>query len=185
MCVDIEIAGCDEPPFGLRLGADHEILPDGEWIRWARRVVGRPHLFLYRHRHHKTFVLCEWVDRANGTCVELNAVAAHPGEYPGQMPREWLIQRCRPAAVQLQELREQTLKKRLEQRQETLEEEGAKKEVAERFRRKGKHDIAAMLMSANTPYSSGKRKGSRVKEIAAEMKKAARNPVHVSMKGPE
>ena len=84
---------------GLVLGEDHEILPDSEWILWARRFSGIDDLFVYHHKTEGTFVLSKWIYHPErdgvGIVMELEAFHAPPNWYPPT--QEWLRDRLRPA----------------------------------------------------------------------------------------
>ena len=45
----------------LCLNENHEILPDGEFIHWAKRFSGIDDIFQYRHKVTGNFVLAKWV----------------------------------------------------------------------------------------------------------------------------
>ena len=85
---------------GLVLGEDHEILPDTDWILWARRFSGVNDLFVYFHKLQGTFVLAKWLYHPErdgvGIVMELEAFNAPPNWYPPT--REWMRDRLRPVA---------------------------------------------------------------------------------------
>ena len=63
MSLDIEIVfdPVEEMLFNhLHMNENHEVLPDGEWIRSVRRRVGRDTLFMYYHHKTNKFVLADW-----------------------------------------------------------------------------------------------------------------------------
>ena len=67
---------------GLTLSEDHELWPDGDWIRYARRLTGIKDLFVYRHRREETWVLCKWLwkpsESTTPTCLELATMNLAP-----------------------------------------------------------------------------------------------------------
>lgn len=65
----------------------HEII-ECHWIQTARRVTGRPNIFLYRHLKSGLYVLALWVVRPNcgrgpGLMMELEDMNGHPDKYTG------------------------------------------------------------------------------------------------------
>lgn len=48
----------------------HEVLPDGDYVRGARRHCGLEQLFVYRHRETGRFILAGWVEKGS-VCIEL------------------------------------------------------------------------------------------------------------------
>jgi len=84
---------------GLVLGEDHEILPDSEWVLWARRFSGIDDLFVYHHKIAETFVLSKWIYHPKrdgiGIVMELEAFPTPPNWHPPT--QDWLRNRLRPA----------------------------------------------------------------------------------------
>ena len=79
---------------GLAMDQDHEVMPDGDWIRFARRVTGIPELFVYFHRRTENFVLAKWLFKPD-VCLELEAFPVAP-DRGGWMSAEELKARCSP-----------------------------------------------------------------------------------------
>ena len=50
--------------------ARHQVLPDGDYIKGARRHTGLDVLFIYRHRETGNFVLAGWTIKGK-MCIEL------------------------------------------------------------------------------------------------------------------
>lgn len=92
---------------GLVLGEDHEILPDTDWILWARRFSGIDDLFVYFHKLQGTFVFSKWLYHPEkdgvGIVMELEAFNAPPNWYPPT--REWMRDRLRPVAEMAEMMR--------------------------------------------------------------------------------
>jgi hypothetical protein len=84
---------------GLVLGEDHEILPDSDWILWARRFSGIEDLFVYHHKSAGTFVLSKWIYHPErdgvGIVMELEAFPSPPNWHPPT--QDWVRNRLRPA----------------------------------------------------------------------------------------
>lgn len=79
---------------GLAMYGEHEIMPDGDWIRFARRVTGIPELFVYFHRRTENFVLAKWLFKPD-VCLELESFPVAP-DRGGWMSAEELKARCKP-----------------------------------------------------------------------------------------
>ena len=84
---------------GLTLDENHEILPDSEWILWARRFSGIDDLFVYRHKQAESFVFSKWMYHPErdgvGIVMELEAFPFPPNWHPPT--QEWVRNRLRPA----------------------------------------------------------------------------------------
>jgi hypothetical protein len=52
----------------LEVGEDHEVMPEWGWLRWLRREMEDPKLFVYRHRKTRRFMLCQWLYTPEETC---------------------------------------------------------------------------------------------------------------------
>ena len=127
---------------GMVMGFRHEILPDGEWIRAVRRATRRDDLYVYRHRVHGKFILCQMLHWEPRVCVELESMALPP-DRGGWLPLEYLRMRCGSQHQYLMRMRDrmrQAKKLRLEQRRES---ESQQRELARHLRRRGKDEIAA------------------------------------------
>ena len=85
--------------YGLVLGEEHQVLPEGEWLLWARRFTGIDDLFVYYHKITGKFVLSKWIYHPDkdgvGIMLELEAFD-EPLDWnpPGQ---KWLRDRVRPS----------------------------------------------------------------------------------------
>ena len=74
--MDIEItfdAKYEAACAGLAMYEDHEIMPDGDWIRFARRVTGIPELFMYYHKRTGNYVFAKWLFKPD-VCLEVGGV---------------------------------------------------------------------------------------------------------------
>lgn len=52
----------------LEMCDDHEVMPEWGWLRWLRREMEDPKLFVYRHRRTQRFMLCQWLYTPEETC---------------------------------------------------------------------------------------------------------------------
>lgn len=86
---------------GLAIGDEHEVCPDGEWIRYARRMTGIQDLFVYYHKLAKSWVLAKWIFPPTITdspvALELESMPLPP-DMPGsgRLVGDALLARCRP-----------------------------------------------------------------------------------------
>jgi len=102
MTPDIEIVfdPVEEMLFNhLHMNENHEVLPDGEWIRSVRRRVDRDTLFVYYHHKTNKFVLADWCFPPNKysfkACIELEVFDIRPDANGSDRPSmETLELRC-------------------------------------------------------------------------------------------
>lgn len=70
---------------GLLMDWRHYVLPDGEFVRWIRKVSGHDDLFIYWHRVTGRFVLAQWLTRAPRSCTEIDTWDQHPDRIPREI----------------------------------------------------------------------------------------------------
>lgn len=128
-------------PDGLVMDARHEVLPDGEWVRWVRRETGKD-VFAYRHREHGTYVLAEWRKKEGvRVCTELLSSEV-PFDRGGWEGREWVRLRFRSAQAVAEEMlrgKARVREERIEMAQEAQEDQKSK---VRWLRRKGMEEVA-------------------------------------------
>lgn len=130
---------------GITLDENHEILPDSEWVLWARRFSGIKDLFVYRHKQAESFVFSKWLYHPQrdgiGIVMELEAFPAPPNWHPPT--QDWVRDRLRPAdemaAAMRRGIRDRAKAKRAMER-EGIEE---KHRVADWVKRSTGDEIAA------------------------------------------
>tara|TARA_R100001086_G_scaffold249766_1_gene190784 strand:+ start:194 stop:739 length:546 start_codon:yes stop_codon:yes gene_type:complete len=130
---------------GLVLGEDHEVLPDSDWILWARRFSGIDDLFVYHHKVADTFVLAKWIYHPKkdgvGILMELEAFDSPPNWRPPT--QDWMRERLRPAQEIAESMRngirDRAKAKRVAEREAIEEKHG----VADWLKRQG-HEEASM-----------------------------------------
>lgn len=80
---------------GLEMGPQHQVCPDGEWVKAVKRITGRDDLFVYYHAWTGNFVLAQWVytEEDNGfrVCVNLKPWTKLLTEEDGC---PWTTSRC-------------------------------------------------------------------------------------------
>lgn len=136
--------------FGLAMDSDrHRIMPDGDWIRWARRRFGRPDLFVYEHLEHGTFVLAEWLVRpdqaARPVCMELESMEDPPDRRPSQLSPEYLETRLVSSEEAVARMRRRILEMQALKRAAKEQRGAARREAVRQLRRKG-YELEAMCV---------------------------------------
>jgi hypothetical protein len=136
---------------GLVIDASrHRIMPDGDFILWARRHYKRPTLFEYHHLETDNIVLCDWLMRGR-VAQELEAY-----EYGNRPNREFLDSRivlCQEAADSIRRMMRRKSDAKAREREEAL---AQRTDVAKHYKRKGYDEIAHSINSqAYVPQSQG------------------------------
>ena len=84
---------------GMTVNENVEILPDSDWVMWARRFSGVKDLFVYRHKITQKFVLSKWIydpkEDGVGIIMELEAFDYPPNWFPPS--QDWVRDRMRPS----------------------------------------------------------------------------------------
>jgi hypothetical protein len=151
---------------GLAMGEDHEIMPDGDWIRFARRVTGIPDLFMYHHRRRGTYVLSKWVYKPD-ICLELEAFELPP-DRGGWMSAEELKARCRPVHDTIEEMHRRMKQAGNERRSMVEDHAHEKNGVVKSLKRRGDDRSAYMIENGYTPWV-GESKGGESYRQTCEM----------------
>jgi hypothetical protein len=136
---------------GLLMDKRHEVLPDGEWIRAARKWTGRENLFVYHHALTGGFVLAEWIYKDPRVCVELEVMGAPP-DRGGWFDQQFMLARCQPLKAQIAGIKKTMQTASAQKEAARLEQAGKKKEVVEHYRRRGMPEVAASVGAS--PYQS-------------------------------
>lgn len=152
---------------GQAMGSEHEIMEDGEWIRFIKRLTGRDELFVYHHAFTGKFVLAAWVYKPGEigvpVCTELDTMDLPP-DRGGWLSTDYIRARVRPMEEQVKAVRArikeaEAAKKAL--RSDDLEQ---RNQVVEYYRKKG--DIEMCNMIEHSPYTGDATGG----EAHAELK---------------
>jgi hypothetical protein len=158
---------------GLTLGEDHELWPDGDWIRYARRLTGIKDLFVYRHRREETWVLCKWLwkpsESTTPTCLELATMNLAPDMAgSGRLVGSALLRRCKPAEEMVEEMR-RNMRDAASQKKHDTEQKAYSRQNAVRYMRThGMEESAQALESGEVPWGSTG-SGSALAETASEL----------------
>jgi hypothetical protein len=158
---------------GLALGEDHELWPDGDWIRYARKLTGIKDLFVYRHRREGTWVLCKWLwgpwESTNPTCLELTSMPLPP-DMPGsgRLSGQALLRRCKPAEEMVEEMR-RNMREAAQLKSHEAEQKSYSRQNAVRYMRThGMEESAKALENGDVPWGSTG-SGSALTETASEL----------------
>jgi len=166
---------------GQVMGAEHEILPDGEWVYHIRRMTGRDDLFVYHHAYTGKFVLAAWVFRPGEigvpVCTELDTMDVPP-DRGGWLSNEYIRARVRPIEDQIR-----TVQNRLKEaeaakkamRSDDLEQ---RNQVVEYYRKKG--DVQMMQMIEHSPYTGDASGGEAHEELKDELTRMASRKIITS-----
>ena len=132
---------------GIELNENHEIMPDGEFILWARRFSGVQDLFQYRHKQTGNFVLAKWIynpkEDGIGVIMELEAFDRPLDWNPPS--QEWVRQRLRSSEDIAEAVRRgirDTAKRKQQKERDAIEE---KHRVADWLKREGHESAAASV----------------------------------------
>lgn len=132
---------------GIVLSKDHEILPDSEWILWARRFSGIDDLFVYHHKLAGTFVLSKWIYHPKkdgvGILMELEAFDSPPNWHPPT--QEWMRERLRPAQEIAESMKKGIRDRAKAKRQLERESIEEKHKVADWLKRDGEEEASMSL----------------------------------------
>jgi hypothetical protein len=153
---------------GLAMDQDHEVLPDSDWIRFARRVTGIPELFVYFHRRTENFVLAKWLFKPD-VCLELEsfAVAPDPG---GWMSADELKARCKPVDDTVRAIKDKMRQASSERRTMMDDHAHEKRATVKRLKNRG-HDRAAHGIETGAQPWVGEAKGGESYRKTCEMLK--------------
>ena len=166
---------------GLLINDDHELLPDGEWIRFARRVTKHPELFIYRHKLTGNFVLAGWIynEKEHGIAVatELHTMETPP-DRGGWMETDSLIRRCRPFHEQVMAVKARIKKASAIKKSLKHDDLLKKKDISDHYRRMGDIEMASMIEAG--PYCAEAQGGESFEHLKDELTTMASNRTIVS-----
>ena len=151
---------------GLAMGEDHEVLPDGEWIRFARRVTGIQDLFVYYHRRVGTWVLAKWLFKPD-VCLELESFQVAP-DRGGWMSAEELRARCKPVDETVKAMQDRMKRAASERRSMMQDHAYEKASVVKKLKNQGKDRLAYQIENGYTPWV-GESKGGEAYRQTCEM----------------
>lgn len=157
---------------GLAMGEDHEVLPDGDWIRFARRVTGIPDLFMYHHRKTGSFVFAKWLFKPD-VCMELE-VFDRPPDRGGWMDAKQLKARCVPV-YETQKAIADNMRKASDERKSMMENHRHEKAAAVKsMKRRGRDREAYMVENGYTPWVGEAKGGESYRQTCEMLKNLAK-----------
>lgn len=159
---------------GLALSEDHEVCPDGEWIRYARRLTGIKDLFVYHHKREGTWVLSKWLYPPTCTdspvALELTTMPLPP-DMPesGRLVGDALKRRLRPAEEMLEEMKR--AKRDEVAHKESMKQEriGTKLAAAKYMRSHGMEEGAARLEDGSAAWMAPSESKPEYQEMVSEL----------------
>jgi len=150
---------------GLALDYDHEVMPDGDWIRFARRVTGIPELFMYHHKRTGNFVLAKWLFKPE-VCLEIEAFPVAP-DRGGWMSAEELKARCKPIEETVKSMKDKMRETSSQRASMKADDAAQRREAVKMLRRRGNDREAYMIEQGMTPWV-GAAKGGETYERTCE-----------------
>lgn len=151
--MDIEItfdAKYEAACAGLAMYEDHEIMPDGDWIRFARRVTGIPELFMYHHKRTGNYVFAKWLFKPD-VCLELECFDTPP-DRGGWMSASELKARCSPVDDTVRSMKDKMRLGVSQRKHEYEENELQKKEAIKMLYKQGNDVEARNIATGKTPW---------------------------------
>jgi hypothetical protein len=128
---------------GLRLDPKcHEVLPEGDWLKAARKATERNSLILYRHRITGQFVLADVIFDPD-VIQELECWPDHPQRLA--VPIQWVIWRCEPREKVYQRIMNKMKEVSYRRRAVRGETEEQRRDAQKWLRRGGYDDLASRL----------------------------------------
>lgn len=151
---------------GLEMDERHHVMPDGEWIRWARRAVEIPELFLYYHREHGSFVLAAWRNQTQRRCIELHTQAVPFDRKP--LDRNFLELLCMPIDEKMARMKRKANEARMERQAGANESSDEKADMLKWTKQKG-HDESHRNL-AIAPFVGGRQGGETLESTRDALK---------------
>tara|TARA_R100001510_G_scaffold51241_1_gene50889 strand:- start:2922 stop:3398 length:477 start_codon:yes stop_codon:yes gene_type:complete len=144
----------------------HHVLPDGEWIQWARREVGIPELFVYYHREQDSFVFAAWRNKTQRRCVELHVQDVHFDSKP--LNRNFLELLCMPIDEKMARMKRKSREARSERHAGALESAEEKKDMLRWTKRRNLEESNRNL--AVSPFVGGRQGGDTLESTKDALK---------------
>jgi hypothetical protein len=159
---------------GLAFNEDHQMWPDGEWIRYARKTTGIKDLFVYHHRRANSWVLAKWLFPPSQTdspvALELE-VMPFPPDMPasGRLVGNALIARCSPVDETVAAIKRK-MRTAAQHRRSMQDERAHSKAGAVKYmKQKGMDAAAHMLESGQTAWAAPSECGEKYQETVSEL----------------
>ena len=159
---------------GLAFNEDHQIWPDGEWIRYARNLTGIKDLFVYHHRRAESWVLAKWLFPPSQTdspvALELEVMPLPP-DMPasGRLVGDALIARCKPVDETVEAIKRKMRKAADHRRSMMAEREHSKASAVKYMKQRGMDEAAFKLQSGQTAWAAPSECGEKYQETVSEL----------------
>lgn len=153
---------------GLTIDASrHRIMPDSDFILWARRHYKRPTLFEYHHLETDNIVLCDWLIRGR-VAQELEAYTY--GNRPDRAFLDMRIVLCQDSADSIRRKMRRAAEERQRIREESAEE---RKQTAKHLRNRNMVQEAARMESGQMPFTSKAEGGESLAQFKEDLLRSA------------
>lgn len=159
---------------GLAIGEEHEVCPDGEWIRYARKLTGINDLFVYHHRKAGSWVLAKWLFPPSKTdtpvALELEAMPLPP-DMPGsgRLVGPSLIARCKPVDEMVDQMRAR-LKNASHHRKKMMDDRAYSRRNAVKYMRsKGMDQAAYQVENGMVGWSAPSESEEQYRDTVSEL----------------
>lgn len=159
---------------GLAIGEEHEVCPDGEWIRYARKLTGIKDLFVYHHKRAGTWVLAKWLFSPTGTdspvALELEAMPLPP-DMPasGRLVGESLLLRCKPVEEMVDQMKAR-LKNAADKRRKMMDDRAYSRSNAIKYMRsKGMDQAAHQVENGMVGWTAPSESEEQYRETVSEL----------------
>lgn len=157
---------------GLAMDEDHKVMPDGDWIRFARRVTGIPELFVYHHQRTGNFVLAKWLFKPD-ICLELEAFEVAP-DRGGWMSAEELKARCSPVDDTVRSMKDK-MRMAASQRRSMMQDHASEKmNAVKNLRRRGQNRVAHQIETGAQPWVGESKGGESYMRTCEALKNIAK-----------
>lgn len=157
---------------GLTIDASrHRIMPDNDFILWARRYYKRPTLFEYHHLETDNIVLCDWLIRGR-VAQELEAYT-----YGNRPDRDFLDMRivlCDKSAASIERKMRNAAYEKQRLREDALTE---RNETVKRLRRKGMEQAANLMDSGQSGFAGQEQGGEELAALKEDLVRMARGRI--------
>lgn len=157
---------------GLVIDASrHRIMPDNDFILWARRHYKRPTLFEYHHLETDNIVLCDWLIRGR-VAQELESYTY--GNRPNRQFLDGRIVLCDEAAASIKKM----MRRKAEAKRRILDESLAERnDKVKHLRRMGMEDAARVLDSGASRFVGQEEGGEELAAMKEDLVRMARGRI--------
>ena len=163
---------------GSVLDENFKLMPDGDWIRHARRVTNRDDLVMCHHLQNNTFVLCQMQFDGDIKVVnELSAFDKAP-DRGGWMSDEILILQCRPDYIKIREIQEARRAKKSEEKRLKNESELQRRDLLKHLKQNGM-DPGQADLAMSQQYIGDEEGGDSLAEQRERLIEGSKNKVSV------